>query len=174
MKMTKRFFSCCLNPRRPQALILWLIILSCGGTLKLQMFFLFWWASFIGPSQKNYNQNQDFEQFQNRYVDSLLFVMMRIFHFAWSKTADESQIEYDFFWGKGWVHLSGQNKNCRTYPCAHQFIGQRELDHWLVGRDIVSRWRERERERSVLLLLIHSVVPFSLALKIGPLESAAT
>jgi hypothetical protein len=106
-------------------------------------------------------------------------VMMRIFHFAWSKTADESQIEYETFLGKGWVHMSGQNKNSRTYPCAHQFIGQRELDHWLVGRDIVSRWRgererERERETSVLLLLIHSVVPFSLALKIGPLESAAT
>jgi hypothetical protein len=90
-------------------------------------------------------------------------VMMRIFHFAWSKTADESQIEYEFFWGKGWVHLSGQNKNCRTYPCAHQFIGQRELDHWLVGRDIVSRWRERERGQFCccwFIQLSHSVWPW--------------
>jgi hypothetical protein len=91
--------------------------------------------------------------------------MMRIFHFAWSKTADESQIEYEFFWEKGWVHMSGQNKNCRAYPCAHQFIGQRELDHWLLGSDIVSRWRrEKEREGEVSFVVVDS---FSCPIQFG-------
>jgi uncharacterized protein YukJ len=52
------------------------------GNPKASNVFFFFDEHLYWPITKNLNQNQDFEQFQNRYVDSLLFVMMRIFHFA--------------------------------------------------------------------------------------------